>query len=123
MKRLICKKCGHKETLEDINLSINTKILIAQIPRVREKDGLHIYPLYCLKCNYITEWAADPNNNSGKAIGGVEYFKTFKINKKFKQYFEFIENDLVNRGYTKSETIKYSIVWIAIIIGLIAVFN
>ena len=70
MKRLICKKCGHKETLEDINLSINTKILIAQIPRVREKDGLHIYPLYCLKCNYITEWAADPNDNSGKAIGG-----------------------------------------------------
>ena len=123
MKKLICKKCGHKETLEDINLSINTKILIAQVPRVREKDGLHIYPLYCLKCNYITEWAADPNNNSGKAIGGVEYFKTFKINKKFKQYFEFIENDLVNRGYTKSETIKYSIGWIAIIVGLIAVFN
>ena len=38
MKKLICKKCRHKETLEDINLSINTKILIAQIPRVREKD-------------------------------------------------------------------------------------
>ena len=48
MKKLICKKCGHKETIENINLSINTKILIAQIPRVREKDGLHIYPLYCL---------------------------------------------------------------------------
>ena len=123
MKKLICKNCTHTETLEKINGSAITKILIAQVPRVREKDGLNIYPLYCLKCNYITEWAADPNDVSGKAIDGVEYFKTFKINKKFKQYFEFIENDLVNRGYTKSETIKYSIGWIAIIVGLIAIFN
>ena len=123
MKKLICKNCKHAETLEDINLSFNTKILIAQVPRVREKDGLNIYPLHCLKCDYITEWAADPNNNSMKATDGVEYFKTFKINKKFKSYFEFIKNDLVNRGYTKSETIKYSIGWFFIIVGLIAFFN
>ena len=38
--KLICKNCGHKETIENINLSINTKILISQVPRVREKDGL-----------------------------------------------------------------------------------
>ena len=115
MKSLICKKCGHKETLEDINQSATTKILIAQVPRVREKDGLNIYPLYCLKCNFITEWAADPYNNSKKAINGVEYFKTFKINKKLKPHFEIIKNDLVNRGYTKSEKIKYSFGWILII--------
>tara|TARA_X000000950_G_scaffold48872_1_gene57004 strand:+ start:3453 stop:3827 length:375 start_codon:yes stop_codon:yes gene_type:complete len=115
MKSLICKKCGHKETLEDINQSATTKILIAQVPRVREKDGLNIYPLYCLKCNFITEWAADPYNNSRKAINGVEYFKTFKVNKKFKPHFEIIKNNLVNRGYTKSEKIKYSFGWILII--------
>ena len=115
MKSLICKKCGHKETLEDINQSATTKILIAQVPRVREKDGLNIYPLYCLKCNFITEWAADPYNNPKKAINGVEYFKTFKINKKLKPHFEIIKNDLVNRGYTKSEKIKYSFGWILII--------
>ena len=115
MKSLICKKCGHKETLEDINQSATTKILIAQVPRVREKDGLNIYPLYCLKCNFITEWAADPYNNSRKAINGVEYFKTFKVNKKLKPHFEVIKNNLVNRGYTKSEKIKYSFGWILII--------
>ena len=115
MKSLICKKCGHKETLEDINQSATTKILIAQVPRVREKDGLNIYPLYCLKCNFITEWAADPYNNSRKAINGVEYFKTFKVNKKLKPHFEIIKNNLVNRGYTKSEKIKYSLGWILII--------
>ena len=115
MKSLICKKCGHKETLEDINQSATTKILIAQVPRVRERDGLNIYPLYCLKCNFITEWAADPYNNSRKAIDGVEYFETFKVNKKLKPHFEIIKNNLVNRGYTKSEKIKYSFGWILII--------
>jgi len=123
MKKLICKNCKHEETLEDINLSFNTKILIAQVPRVREKDGLNIYPLHCLKCDHITEWASDPNNASGKAIDGVEYFKTFKINKKFKAYFEFTKEGLVNRGYTKSETIKYSIGWFVIIVGIIAIFS
>tara|TARA_B100000902_G_C26628553_1_gene583333 strand:+ start:44 stop:418 length:375 start_codon:yes stop_codon:yes gene_type:complete len=123
MKKLICKNCKHEETLEDINLSFNTKILIAQAPKVREKDGLNIYPLHCLKCDYITEWAADPNNNSRKAIDGVEYFKTFKINKKYKSYFDFTEKNLVNRGYTKSETVKYSIGWFVIIVGIIAILS
>ena len=120
MKNLICKKCGHKETLENINYSATSKILIAQVPRVRKKDGLDIYPLYCLKCNFITEWAADPKNISGKAVEGVEYFKTFKINKKYKEYFANIEDNLVRRGYTKSEKVKYSIGWILIIVGILA---
>ena len=123
MKKLICKNCKHEETLEDINLSFNTKILIAPVPIVKKKDGLNIYPLHCLKCDYITEWAADPNNNSKKAIDGIEYFKTFKINKKYKSYFDFTEKNLVNRGYTKSESVKYSIGWFVIILGIIAIFS
>ena len=123
MKKLICKNCGHKETLENINLSISTKILIAKIPRIRSKDGLHIYPLYCLKCNYITEWASDPYNYSGKAIDGVEYFKKFKINNKYKNYFQYTKNNLVNRGYTKSEYIKFSLAWFLILSGILAFFQ
>ena len=65
--KLRCKNCGHKETLANVTESMNTKILIAQVPRVREKDGLDIYPLLCLKCNYVTEWASDPLNESKKA--------------------------------------------------------
>ena len=37
MKTLTCKKCEHKETLENINQSATTKILIAQVPRIEEK--------------------------------------------------------------------------------------
>mgnify|MGYP006248510711 FL=1 len=121
--KLRCKNCGHKETLANVTESMNTKILIAQVPRVREKDGLDIYPLLCLKCNYVTEWASDPLNESKKAIEGVEYFKKFKLNKKYQTYFDPYKKDLVNRGYTKSETIKYSIGWIFIIAALIAIFN
>ena len=118
MKKLICKNCKHKETLENINFSFNTKILIAKIPKVRASDGLDIFPLYCLKCKYITEWAADPFNNSGKAVDGVEYFRTFKINKNYKMFFDLLEKNKINRGYTKSEKIRYSIGWIIIIFGI-----
>jgi len=123
MKELICKNCGHSETLEKINGSNVTKILIAPYPRERKKDGLHIYPLYCLKCNYITEWAADSQNISTNAIDGIEYFKTFKINKKYKTMFIPIEDTLGARGYTGTEWIKYSIGWFVIFVIIFAIFQ
>jgi len=123
MKKLICKNCSHSETLEKINGSAITKILIAPYPRQREEDGLHIYPLYCLICNYITEWATDIENISKDSVDGVEYLKTFKINKKYKLYFQGIEDNLLSRGYTETEKTKYSIGWILLIIFVVALFQ
>jgi hypothetical protein len=123
MRELICKNCNHSETLEKINGSAITKILIAPYPRQREKDGLDIYPLYCLKCNYITEWAADPENISKNSINGVEYIKTFKINKKYKLYFQGIKDGLLSRGYTETEKTKYTIGWIVLIVFAVALFQ
>ena len=123
MRELICKNCNHSETLERINGSAITKILIAPYPRQREKDGLDIYPLYCLKCNYITEWAADPENISKNSIDGVEYIKTFKINKKYKLYFQGIKDGLLSRGYTETEKTKYTIGWIVLIVFAVALFQ
>ena len=123
MKKLICKNCSHSETLEKINGSAITKILIAPYPRQREKDGLHIYPLYCLICNYITEWATDIENISKDSVDGVEYLKTFKINKKYKLYFQGIEDNLLSRGYTDTEKTKYTIGWILLIIFVVALFQ
>jgi len=123
MKKLICKNCSHSETLEKINGSAITKILIAPYPRQREEDGLHIYPLYCLICNYITEWAADIENISKDSVDGVEYLKTFKINKKYKLYFQGIEDNLLSRGYTETEKTKYTIGWILLIIFVVALFQ
>ena len=123
MKKLICKNCKHSETIEKINGSAVTKILIAQIPRQRKKDGLDIYPLYCLKCNFITEWASDPLSVGKYTVGGFEYFKTFKINKEYNQYFQGMENSLLSRGYTDTEKTKYTIGWILLIIFVIALFK
>jgi len=123
MRELICKNCNHSETLEKINGSAITKILIAPYPRQREKDGLDIYPLYCLKCNYITEWAADSENISKNSINGVEYIKTFKINKKYKLYFQGIKDGLLSRGYTETEKTKYTIGWIVLIVFAVALFQ
>ena len=123
MRELICKNCNHSETLEKINGSATTKILIAPYPRQREKDGLDIYPLYCLKCNYITEWAADSENISKNSIDGVEYIKTFKINKKYKLYFQDIKDGLLSRGYTDIEKTKYTIGWIVLIVFAVVLFQ
>lgn len=123
MRELICKNCNHSETLEKINGSAITKILIAPYPRQREKDELDIYPLYCLKCNYITEWVADPENISKNSIGGVEYIKTFKINKKYKLYFQDIKDGLLSRGYTETEKTKYTIGWIVLIVFAVVLFQ
>ena len=123
MRELICKNCNHSETLEKINDSAITKILIAPYPRQREKDGLDIYPLYCLKCNYITEWAADSENISKNSIDGVEYIKTFKINKKYKLYFQDIKDGLLSRGYTETEKTKYTIGWIVLIVFAVVLFQ
>jgi hypothetical protein len=123
MKKLTCKNCKHSETLEKINGSAITKILIAEIPRQRKKDGLNIYPLYCLECNFITEWASDSQGVGRCSINGIEYFKTFKINKIYKSFFDPIESSLASRGYTQKEYLHYGIGWFLIIIFLIAVFK
>lgn len=121
--KLRCKNCGYKEILENVTQSINTKILIAQVPRIRKKDGLDIYPLLCQKCNYVTEWASDPFNVSKKAVDGVEYFRKFKLNKKYEAYFKPYKEDLVNRHYTNTEKIKYSIIWMIILAVLYSFFK
>ena len=121
--KLRCKNCGYKETLENVTQSMNTKILIAQVPRIRKKDDLDIYPMLCQKCNYVTEWASDPFNVSKKAVDGVEYFRKFKLNKKYEAYFKPYKEDLVNRHYTNTEKIKYSIIWMIILAVLYSFFK
>jgi len=68
-------------------------------PMIRKKDGLNIFPMICFKCKSLTEFAADPNNASGKALDGVEYFKTKKISEKnimdALDYAKKINNDLL----------------------------
>ena len=81
MKTLMCPKCKIPEEVENMfNREACTLIIYNQArPETRPSDGLHIYPMICLKCKNVTEWASDPTNQTGKAVDGVEYIKTRKI--------------------------------------------
>ena len=42
------------------------------------------YPMICFNCKTMSEYASDIDSQSGKAIEGIEYFKTKKISQKEK---------------------------------------
>jgi len=93
---LACPKCKIFHPLLNINIDKDSKIYMygEYCFRKRESDGLNIYPLLCLKCKSITEYAADPQNQSGHAVCGYEYFKTKKMTKKdYKNAYEYAEQN------------------------------
>ena len=81
---IICPKCKVEEKLFNLAKRKNSKLMIynENKPRIRAKDGLHIFPMICFNCKTFSEFASDPNNSSGKSINGIEYFKSQKLNKK-----------------------------------------
>ena len=81
---LACPKCKIFHPLQNININEDSSIYMygENCFRTREEDGLNIYPFICFKCNQITEYAADPANQSGHAVCGFEYFKSKKVSKK-----------------------------------------
>jgi hypothetical protein len=68
-----------------INININEDSSIYMYGencfRTRKEDGLNIYPFLCFKCKQVTEYASDPNNQSGHAVCGFEYFESKKASK------------------------------------------
>ena len=81
---LTCPKCKIFHPLLNLNLDTSSTIYVygEHIFRTRKSDGLNIYPFLCLKCKTITEYASDPQNQSGHSVCGHEYFDTKKITKK-----------------------------------------
>ena len=81
---IICPKCKVEEKLFNLAKRKNSQLMIynENKPRIRAKDGLHIFPMICFNCKTFSEFASDPNDSSGKSINGVEYFKSQKLNKK-----------------------------------------
>ena len=81
---IICPKCKVEEKLFNLAKRKNSQLMIynENKPRIRAKDGLHIFPMICFNCKTFSEFASDPYNSSGKSINGIEYFKSQKLNKK-----------------------------------------
>lgn len=81
---LMCPKCKVEEKVFNLakRKSLQLMIYNENKPRIRAKDGLHIFPMICFNCKTFSEFASDPNDSSGKSINGIEYFKFRKLNKK-----------------------------------------
>ena len=81
---LICPKCKVEEKLFNLAKRKSSQLMIYNNnkPRIRDNDGVHIFPMICFNCNTFSEFASDPNDFSGKSIKGIEYFKSQKLNKK-----------------------------------------
>ena len=80
---LTCPKCKIFHPMQSLMDIESTIYLYGEtVFRTRNSDGLNIYPFLCLKCKNVTEYASDPNNQSGHAVCGYEYFETKKMTKK-----------------------------------------
>ena len=108
MKTLICPKCKIKEEMFNLFHREDSTLFIynQQKPRVRAEDGLHIFPLICFECNQVSEFASDPNNESGKAVDGTEYFSQRKITKKDKNEAAEYANQINSCLLKKINSIK-----------------
>ena len=109
IKELACPKCKISEELFNLAKRKDATLMIYNEgkPRVRASDGLHVFPLICFKCKTMTEWASDPENQSGKAIDGVEYFETKKISKEDKsQALEYANEQNQEIVINKLKTLK-----------------
>ena len=57
MKYLRCPKCKVDEQVYEMNIREESTLAMYNEfnPRVRQSDGLNIYPLYCFICRSVTE--------------------------------------------------------------------
>jgi hypothetical protein len=85
MPKMICSNCGTSEDLSNCNIKEDSKIYMAQIAKVRGSDGLEVFPLICFDCEMVTDFASDPNNSSGNAIEGIEFFSSYKLDADLKK--------------------------------------
>ena len=79
---LMCPKCQIPNEMFNLNNNKQASIFTYDKKRIRNSDGLEIYPLICFECGNLTEWASDSMNISGNSTCGFEYFKTKKASKK-----------------------------------------
>lgn len=89
MPAIRCGTCFATEEVEDINIRENTKLYLYKTNERRTADDLEIFSCICYDCGAITEFSFDPYNFSNNATDGVEYFRSYLVDRNsLKQIFE-----------------------------------
>jgi hypothetical protein len=78
---LRCGLCSVEEGLENINVRDDAKLYLYKTNERRAADDLEIYSCICFDCGGITEFSFDPYNFSDNASAGVEYFRSYLVDK------------------------------------------
>jgi hypothetical protein len=90
---ICCGGCNERELLENINTREDAKLYLYKTNERRTADDLDIYSSICFDCGAITEFSFDPYNFSGNATEGVEYFRSYSVDKSaLKIIFEQMRN-------------------------------
>jgi len=109
--QLTCLNCKHTEDIENMNFRKNSKIFMARKGIVVSwESGLDIYTILCFACKHLTNFASDPTNESGKAIGGVQYFETFRYDSTEELKYDFNPTGKYVFHYVKVDIEESSVV-------------
>lgn len=93
IKFVSCGGCNGSEILENINIREDAKLYLYNTNQRRTADDLDIYSCICFDCGTITEFSFDPYNFSGNATEGIEYFRSYLVDRNsLKQIFEQMRN-------------------------------
>lgn len=93
VKYICCGVCNDRELLENINIREDAKLYLYKTNERRTSDDLDIYSSICFDCGVITEFSFDPYNFSGNATDGIEYFRSYLVDRNsLKQIFEEMRN-------------------------------
>ena len=106
---MACPKCKIFQSHQNLNIDKNSEVYAygEDCFRTRESDGLNIYSFLCFRCNKVTEYASDPFNQSGHAVGGLEYFDSKKITKKdYKNAYDYAKKNNHLLALNKLKKIK-----------------
>lgn len=96
IKYICCGGCSEGETLEDINIREDAKLYLYKTNERRTADDLDIYSCICFDCGTITEFSFDPYNFSGNATDGIEYFRSYSVDK---NSLKFVFEQMRNMGH------------------------
>ena len=85
-----CQYCGNEWKFEDVNVRSETTLYCMDDYLTNEETGLQVNACLCFRCRRVTEFAADPLNESGLAENAIEYFRTKPLT--LQLLFDFHQN-------------------------------
>ena len=87
---ITCQYCGNCWKLQDMNILTESTLYCIDDYKIDESSGLQVNACLCFACRRVTEFSADPLNESDLSEDGIEYLRTKPLSGQL--LFEFYQN-------------------------------